>query len=271
MASRTLQIGGLYSSLAARDGTVSGSFAVHRSRSGRADGLHLVLDARSAQSAGSSRVLLARADAPAGRYRVEDTDIAVYEAYKGDDAEADPTGTPWATADSLPMTTPALSAAPAGNTMTYHILVVKRNAWNLRSENIAQYTITLDDTGAVVTPPPSAPVEIRVTQAQGGKARVRAAYFYDQDGTDRATQWAIYTKVGSDPDPSSDSPTLESIEIGDGVARLDTETSAYSDGADLRVLVCTKRDSAISENRTAQQITIETDGPATPDARLSLD
>lgn len=194
-----------------------------------------------------------------GRYRIAETAQDVYEVYIGQDAAATLTS-PTTTGASLPIT-----SAQAAN-HTYNVVVRRRNAYGLLSENLLQRQVIVNSGGTVATPDPSAPTGITLTAKAAGKVRITAEYNYAADGANKADTWLIYvTTTGVDPNPGTDTPATETIDTGRQVAHLAYTTASYSHGADVRVLVRTRRTgtpNADSDNVTIYTITADAQGPA---------
>ncbi len=198
-----------------------------------------------------------------GRYRIAGEGVAGLLLYRGIDEPPDLDAPPWHIADALPISTPSLDPAPEGETVTYHLLLRRRNAWGLSSLNRDTWLITLDENGEVVTRAPSAPHQVRVVAVADGRISIQAEYIVSQDTAQRrATQWAIYLAEGVDPDPDVQSPVLEPLsDAGDGMADLDYQTSAYADGTVVHVLVRTRNAGAESDNTDVRIATADISGP----------
>jgi hypothetical protein len=200
-----------------------------------------------------------------GLNRIADNDLAQYELYRGVDGEADLSGDPFETFSSLPHETAALDADHE-----YHFVLRKRNAYNLVSQNLTEWLVTVDADGNQERIKPTAPEEISVIPAANGAAKVEAEYYYDQDGDNQATQFLIYlTSDGDDPDPETDEPEVVTMSKMSGTARLSWTSNEYDDETELKVLVRTRRvDSGPvnvdSINTTIYSTEAETDGPDAP-------
>jgi len=198
-----------------------------------------------------------------GVYRVAEDDLERYELFVGQDGEPDPTGTPDATSATLPFA----HALAAGH--VYRLLVRKRNAYDLTSENISATTIRLAGDGTEDPTPPSGPEDVLVEAAAGGAVRIRAWYQPGPDAANAADTFAVWIETGGGaPDPDVDpATTTASMVDTDGTARLDYTTGAYADGTTVKVVVRTRRSGppdVDSENTDVHTVEAETDGPATP-------
>ena len=116
--------------------------------------------------------------------------------------------------------------------------------------------------GAEATSPPAAPMDWRLELRGGGVVAVVGAYFETGSGTDRAGQWAIaYTTDGSTP--SADNPDATVVMAG-GLAVLDYELPAQSEGTTVKVRLQTRRDDGAwtySEGSTVETTTAAAAGP----------
>lgn len=224
---------------------------------GEADGLHDVL-------------LKIEASAH-GTHRVANDAIVLYELYKGTDASPDFTAAPSETFASLPHETGVFAADH-----TYHLVLRKRNKFNLLSQNIIETIIEIDAGGDQVAARPSDPVCVTVAPAAGGKASVKAQYSNVSDGDDAADTWLIYlTNDGGDPDPDIDEPDTEAMIFSGGVAILDWLSDAEADETIIKVLVRTRRIDAGPVNidslgTTIHTVTANTDGPDTIDGSIFI-
>lgn len=201
-------------------------------------------------------------------YRIEDTTLEGYRLYRGtNDSAPDFDAAPWETFTTLPHTTAALSADEQ-----YQFVLRWRNRYGLESQNISPWRLFVDVGGGEAELPPSHPFGILVTQAAGGRARVRADYMYDVDGDLQAETWLVYlTTNGVDPDPDTDTPTEVAMNKADGVAHLDWLSATTADGTTIKVLVRVRREGppdVDSTNTDVCSIVSATDGPAAPDTDL---
>ena len=201
-----------------------------------------------------------------GRHRSEDTSLDRYEVWHGDGTDPDPDAGP----PDFTTTTFPFDIAGLGVGKTHKFVWRRRNRFNLVSRNYTHLAITLDASGNAVPTPPSDPLDSIVEPASSGKVRVKAHYDWVKDGTNQADQWLIYTKVGSDPDPAVDTPTVVNMSgtmVDNRVRLVDWESTAFADGADVRVLVRVRRSgtpNVDSANTVAVQATASTSGPAIP-------
>ena len=210
-----------------------------------------------------------------GGYRVANDALIQYELYRGIDTEPDFDAAPWETPSSLPHETAALAAAPGGTERTYYFTLRLRNKYNLCSQNIASWTVTVDDAGASQADHPTAPENAAIAPAAGGAVNITADYYEASDGLSVASKWAIFlTTNGSDPDPDNDSPTEETMVMVDGVAHLDYTSGTFANGLTAKTVVRTRRVdtgpvNVDSTNTTIYSTTTDTSGPATPEAAIA--
>lgn len=196
------------------------------------------------------------------------TGFNTYIAYLGIDSEPTFTGSPFATANTLPFD--IVIGSPGAH--DYNVTVRKANAYNMYSRNIYSRTITLDGSGLEVATVITPPSNVTVTDTAGGKALIQATYYDDADSTPGDT-WNIYiTTDGTDPDPATDTPTQVPM-VRWGSIRpayyLNYTTAAYAHGTDLRVVVTIERssDSAESTNTAVTTLSIGTAPEPQFDAR----
>lgn len=212
---------------------------------------------------------LAVAQQAAGFYRVADPTLARYELYRGIDASPDFTAGPWQTFTALPFTTPALSVSH-----THHLVLRRRNAWNLLSQN-AQETLLRIAVDATLTPaPPSPPQNVNASAASAGKIRVSAEYLYAPDGPNAADLFLVFlTSDGSAPNPAGAPAASVPVVRADGVAKLSYLTAGYADGTLVKAIVSVRRSGTPDSDSTPSAIVsavAATAGPASPTGIASL-
>lgn len=195
-----------------------------------------------------------------GLYRISNSALDLYEIYTGSDTS--PTfASAAATSSTLPFTT-ALSAPPSGN-REYHIVVRKRNSYNLLSQNRYERKVKINSSGAIVVKPPTAPSNLSLTDYGGGKVRLKSDYAAADDDP-AADRWLIYQRGdGVDPD-GTETPIIVPMQRDFGMfARGGTKPlnyllGPYASGQDLRVLLRTRSSVADSSNTTATTLTVGT-------------
>jgi hypothetical protein len=179
------------------------------------------------------------ANVTAGTHALYDAALETYLLYRGEDVAADLDGAAWETFADDPHVTADLAAGH-----TYHFVTRARNRFGLISQNIAEWTVTVDAEGNQDATPPTDPVEVTLSPAAGGAVRVQAKYFYLPDAADDldADTWLVYlTSDGGAPDPAVDTPHEVTIPKIDGMAALDYTSDAFTDGATIKALVRTRR------------------------------
>lgn len=203
-----------------------------------------------------------------GKHRIAEAALDRYELFRGVDAEPDLTGAAYETFTTLPHTT---AAQDVGH--TYSFVLRRRNAYNLSSQNVLSWSVTLDGSGVEVSAPPSSPTDIAIEPAASGAALIMAQYGYLADSADaggggEADTWLIYlTSDGVDPDPVLDTPVEVAIKRTGGIAALRWTSSSHADGLTLKALVRTRRSGTPDSDSTNTAIvscTSETDGPSKP-------
>lgn len=203
-----------------------------------------------------------------GRHRRADNG-AEYRVYKGEDAAPDFTASAFATGSSLPITTGTITLPGAGLTKTINLVTRYRNDYGLESQNTLPETFVIDENGDLVATPPSEAMQVSLSPAAAGAVRLQAQYFADADGINAADTWLIYlTSDGSDPDPSTDTPTEVAMNVADGIASLDWTSSTFSHGATIKVILRTRRSGSPdvdSESVTILSTTASTAGPSAAD------
>lgn len=157
---------------------------------------------------------------------------------------------------------------PPSEVTTKYLLLVRRNAYGLRSLNRRGRKITFDTMGRRIDGNPSAPINASVIDGQGGISYVQAEYFGDNDETDGADSFSIYVRGdGTNPNPSTDAPVIVEMQqrglFGRKQTRLFHPIGPFAKRAELRVLVRARRskDGAESANVSAVTHTVGTLAP----------
>jgi hypothetical protein len=223
---------------------------------------------------------VSRNGSAAGIYRLRADGTAAYELYLGIDAAPDFTSPPVATAaptfvaNDNGKLVPTLASPiihtptpPLSGTSLFRYVLRLRNEWGLLSANLAEWTLRLDAAGNQIAIPPSDASDVIAAPAAAGTVHLTARYNYFADGTLAADTWLIYLAEGADPDPDLDTPLEVEMAQADGVAKLDYTSSAYTEGADVRAIVRTRRSGTPDVDSTSVTVVSATAtllGPAAP-------
>ncbi len=194
-------------------------------------------------------------------YRVANTAVDLFELYVGEDAAVDfsASGQPVATSATLPFTwTPTPPAS--GSTKVLHIVVRRRNAYDLQSHNVYERLVEIDSAGVQLSGPVTAPVDVALYDPlTSGAVRVVAVYNNDDD-ENPADTWEVYIGVGADPTPGVDTPLYTGTMTFIGSQAFLAQTisdSAFGAGDTVHVIVTAKRASDSERgNASAVQITL---------------
>ena len=197
-----------------------------------------------------------------GMYRTANDALDKYEIYAGIDADATFSATV-ATSATLPMT---YTLSPSAGDQEFRLVVRKRNAYNLVSQNIYQRLVKINSGGGVVVKNPTAPTNVTLTDFGGGLVTLNASYSGQNDDP-KADMWAIYqTGDGTNP-TGAETPTYvamtdESFFFNGSTMRLAEKLGPYAQNQDLRILLRTRNNAANKEstNTTPVTITVGTSG-----------
>jgi hypothetical protein len=177
-------------------------------------------------------------------FRIADSAFDLYELYVGEDTEPDfsATGQPVATSPTLPfLWTPTPPAS--GATLDLHLVVRKRNEYNLDSFNVFSKILRIDSVGSEVLGPVTAPDNVSVYDDVTDSIRVITKYVKSDDTTPADT-WDVYVEVGIDPVPGVDTPKFTgSMTFLGEEAFLSAviADSSFGAGDTVHVIVCAKR------------------------------
>lgn len=177
-------------------------------------------------------------------FRIEDTTLAKYELYVGENAlpDFDASGQPVATSATLPFSwTPSL---PSSGNATFYCVVRYRNHYNLESFNIFATTLVYKVHVAALNPI-SPPIFLNIYDGATGLLRVVSKYLIAPDVPSPADTFQIYAKLGSDPVPGVDIPVYSGamVVIGSesGLAQTIGGMSGWVPGVVAHVIVAVKR------------------------------
>jgi hypothetical protein len=154
---------------------------------------------------------------------------------------------------------------------TWHLLLIKRNAYNLKSLQVGGIQIIeIDGAGHLAQPNPDAPSDPLIEAAAGGAFRLTAHSNYTSY-PNSIWKWEIwYTSNGSTPNPSGGPATQEvDFVLSDGLGKLDWTSAAFADATTIKAIVRVRRDTVYeSQNVNVLTIVTDTDGPAAPTGQL---
>jgi len=194
------------------------------------------------------------------QYRVADDSLNRYELFIGEDASPDLEAAPDDTSASLPFS--YVITPPLVGSTDFHIVVRKRNQYDLTSLNQYERIVTVAAGGAEVVANPSSPASVTLESAPDGYLSLTATYYFRQDGDNRGDYWQIYvTDTGSDPVPGVDTPTVVLMQHDDvNLSWIKYPIGPYLGGEDVRVIVRVLRssDSATDGNTTVTQYDVPT-------------
>jgi len=177
-------------------------------------------------------------------FRIADTSLCVFELFVGEGESPNFCLPPAATSLTLPFFfTPTPPAS--GQDLDLHVVVRRRNEYDLFSFNVFETILRIDSAGAEVLGPVSAPENVAVYNGQGGSGFVRVlAQYISTDDADPADTWEVYAKEGSDPvvgvDPILFTGAMQFL--GDeAILTEELSGSSFGAGDTLHVLVCAVR------------------------------
>lgn len=188
----------------------------------------------------------------AGLFRIADDSLEGYELRLGVDAPPALSDAPVATSPTLPITHSGLLAGHE-----YHAALDRRNRWDVLAQSI-QATIVRMTADGGVRPAPAAPYSITWRPGSGGVFSLEAFYsrysdqIYDAAATppgwiDNADSWLIYARYdGTNPDPSTDTPTVVAMAQVDNIERFTWTSAAKTAGTVGKVIVRTRRSASVS-------------------------
>ena len=131
---------------------------------------------------------------------------------------------------------------------TWYVETRQRNRFGILGAPIRTDIIQVDAEGEVLANPPSGPILANIQRSTTAGAVVVSANY--QPAVDeivasglRATHWAIWLAVGADPDPDTEETAEVAMQsaTGSGIENLIWTSAVQAEGADVRVLVRTRR------------------------------
>jgi len=125
-------------------------------------------------------------------FRIPNNDLERHELWTAENTQVDLSASPDEVSATLPITT-GISLPTAGNTKTIRAVLRKRNRYGLVSQNTFPQTLVIDDGGEIAPSPfPASPVDVGITSAPNGFARIVGQYPITIDGdnpADKALLW----------------------------------------------------------------------------------
>lgn len=176
------------------------------------------------------------------RYHVEEAALERWELYVGIGAAPDLDGSPVATGTTSPVVWNPPLPDP-GETSVLHIVVLRRNAFDLTDFNCSAKLIEIDENGNEVLGPLTAPELARVLDgsAEGG-LQVWARYA-EQNDRNPADYWDLYATAGAPPTVGLDTPVLtDAMGVGNGEGIPWRGSVTLVAGATYYVMVVVRRD-----------------------------
>jgi len=176
-------------------------------------------------------------------YRIADDALALFELFVGIDQSPDfsATGQPVATSATLPFSWTPTPLPATGATTTFHLVVRKRNAYDLQSFNVYERFVVIDSAGSEVLGPITPPLAVAVYDVAAGELRVLAKYINSEDA-DPADTWEIYIKEGSNPVPGTDVPAFSGAMVFVGYeSQVNQVMTGFTPGAVAHVIVTALR------------------------------
>lgn len=173
-------------------------------------------------------------------FRVANDSLALYELYVGENVPPNFAAPPTATSATLPI---VWSPTPPGaGTLTLHIVVRRRNKYDLQSFNVYETIRIIDTAGAEQLSTVSDPFDVAVYDDAPGYVRVLAKYGNTEDANP-ADLWEVYAAEGAAPTPGVSVPAYEGTMRFIGTeAGLQATIGPYTPGATLHVIVVAMRD-----------------------------
>lgn len=175
-------------------------------------------------------------------YRVANTDLETLELYAGYDAmpDFDDVAQPVATGDPINWTP---TYPGAGLTTILHLVVRKRNRYNLLSFNQHPRLIEIDENGDEVLGPLTPPELVKVLDGSSAgalQAWVRYAYEGDQNPAD---VWELYAEIDADPVVGVDTPVATEAmgASGNSLVPWRATVEALTTGETYHIMAVVKR------------------------------
>lgn len=195
-------------------------------------------------------------------FRVADDSYDLYELYVGEDGPVDfgASGQPVATSPTLPFSwTPT---PPGVGTKVLHIVVRKRNKYDLVGFNVYETIKVIDSAAEEELADVSAPIDLNVLDWESGYIRILARYMAIED-PDPADAWEVYAKEGSAPVPGTDTPSTPTMVVLGASAGVQVTAGPFTPGATVHVIVVAKRTSDTNRgvSETVEHVMAEDQSP----------
>lgn len=172
-------------------------------------------------------------------FRVADTAFDLFELFVGEGVAPDFTSPPAATSPTLPFSfTP--TPPGTGSTTELHLVVRRRNTFDLQSFNVGEVLRTIDSASAEVVTI-SVPIDVQVYDGLATFLSPVAKYVSLDDPLPADT-WEVFVTIGSDPDPLVDAPAFTGPMSFVGVESfLVASVGPFTPGTVAHVIVVAKR------------------------------
>ena len=184
-------------------------------------------------------------------FRIADASLDLYELYAGEDASPDFTasGQPVATSPTLPFNwTPT---PPGAGTKVLHLVVRKRNPYNLLSFNVGETLLEIDTGSTEVLLDVTPPLDVRAYETISLSVKVVSKYDSSAD-PNPADTFEIYAKVGSDPVIGVDAPVFSGVMEFLGIESMLSEIiGTYTAGDVVHIIVAALRTSDTNRGAAA--------------------
>lgn len=188
------------------------------------------------------------------RYHVEEAARERWELYVGIGAAPDLDGSPVATGTTSPvMWNPPLP--DPGETSVLHIVVLRRNAFDLTDFNCSATLIEINEDGNEVLGPLTPPTLTRALDSSTEGGLQVWAMYAEQNDRNPADYWDLYATAGAAPTVGLDAPVLtDSMGVGNGQSVPWRGAVTLIPGATYYVMVVVRRS---LDGTTAQSGVVE--------------
>jgi len=160
-----------------------------------------------------------------GRIRIANNAVEGYVVYVGENQMPDFTQGPDGFSATRPVSV-SITPPPSGTT-NFWVVMRKRNAYGVESQNQKVLVITVNSDGNEELGALSAPIGLQMTCVENEAFLVYARYPGFYQDTNPGDTWKVYVKKGSAPVPGTDEPVVTGG-IASGVMQV--LVGAYPDG-----------------------------------------